>query len=162
MRKTTAIVRVLGKLAPLMAAVVLLASGGAQAQFGVPNGGTTSPNPGMLGASPPVGSSGIPFGAVELGTGGLSPAPFAPSFPSSSPLSSSIPSNTGLGVGALGSSSLGVSSLGSGLSPTPAQPGFSALPPTGTAAGLRSPTITNYGFGGMQALPGTPRIGRGR
>jgi hypothetical protein len=157
MRKASAIARVLRKLAPLMAAVVLLASGGAHAQLGTLNGGTTSPNPGMLGASPPVGSSGIPFGAVELGTGGLSPAPFAPSFPSSTFSGPSIPSNTGIGVGAVGGST-----LGSGLSPTLAPPGFPALAPTGTGAGPRSPTITNYGFGGMQTPPGSPRNGRGR
>lgn len=151
MRQASAIARLLRKLAPLMAAVVLLASGGAHAQLGTLNGGTTSPNPGMLGASPPVGSSGIPFGAVELGTGGLSPAPFAPSFPNST---FSGPSNTGIGVGG--------SSLGSGLSPTLAPPGFPALAPTGTSAGPRSPTITNYGFGGMQTPPGSPRNGRGR
>lgn len=155
MRRQIAIARVLKKLVPLTAAVVLLTSGGAYPQLGGLNSGI---NPGMPGASPPVGRSGIPLGAVELGTGGLSPAPLGATS-GLAPFGSSIPSNTGVGIGA-------ETSLGSGLSPTPAPSGFPALAPTGTGAGPRSPNltpnITNYGFGGFQSLPGTSRNGLGR
>jgi hypothetical protein len=145
MRRKTAIARLLKKLAPLTAAAVLAISGGAHAQLGALNSGMTQLNSGMNSASPSAVGGGIPLGAVELGTGGLSPAAPLATLPGLSP---SSPSNTGMGMGAGGGSSLGF-----GLSPTLPSTG---LAPTGTGAGSG---FTNYGPGGTQVLPGTS--GRG-
>lgn len=113
------------KTAIAAAAAVLLASVGAHAQL------AASPMPGPLSAAPPVAGSGIPLGAVELGTTGLSPPPAAVASdpglasPSLGPMTlggstvvgPSMPSalGTGLGTGSGGS-------LGSGLSATPLPP----------------------------------------
>jgi hypothetical protein len=148
MRRKTAIARLLRKLAPLTTAAVLVISAGAHAQLGAPNGSMTQLNSGMSSASPSAAGSGIPLGAVELGTSGLSPAAPLSTLPGLFPSSPSFPSNTGMGIGAGGGSSLGFG-LSSTLPPT-------GLAPTGTGAG---PAVTNFGPGGTQPLPGTS--GRG-
>ena len=155
MRKKTAIARLFKKLAPLMAAAVLLTSGGAHAQLGTSIGGVTSPNIGTPSASPLGASSGIPFGATQLGTGGLSPAPIGVT-PGFAPSGSSSAGTVGTaGIGATGTIMPGIgstSSLGNGLSPA-VPPGSTALSP-----GLSTPArgVTNYGADGTQALPGSP------
>src|SRR5260370_42590455 len=62
---------------PLAAtAALLVTSGAALAQLNGTNGG--SPLLGVPGnAAPAVGGTGIPFGATQLGVGGLSPPPLA-------------------------------------------------------------------------------------
>jgi hypothetical protein len=160
MRRKFAIARALKKLAPFTAAIVILTSGAAYAQVTAPNSGLTSISPGMPSASSPVGRSGIPFGATELGSGGLSPPPFA--------------TTSGLGTTGLGTTSLAAptSSFGAGLSPgvlppqtMTALPGTAAMSPGMTTVSppttIQTPAITNrrvtnYGPGGTQLPPGTP------
>ena len=163
MTRKIAIARTLKKLAPFTAAVVLLTSGAAYAQMAGPNSGVTSISPGMPNTSSPVGRSGIPFGATELGTGGLSPLPFA--------------TTSGLGTMGLGTTSLAppTSSFGAGLSPgvlppqtMTALPGTAAMSPGMTTVSppttIQTPAITNrrvtnYGPGGTQLPPGSsPRF----
>jgi hypothetical protein len=160
MRRKIAIARALKNLAPFTAAIVILTSGAAYAQMTAPNSGLTSISPGMPSASSPVGRSGIPFGATELGTGGLSPPPFA--------------TTSGLGTTGLGATGLAAptSSFGAGLSPGVMPPQTMAVSPgtTATSPGMTTvspPTtiqtpaitnrrVTNYGPGGTQLPPGTP------
>jgi hypothetical protein len=155
MKKKNAIARLFKKLAPLTVAAVLLTSGGAHAQLGTSNGGMTSPNIGTPSASPPGASSGIPFGATQLGTGGLSPAPIGATSGFVPSGSSSVGTMGTAGIGATGTLMPGIgstSSLGNGLSPvTP--PGSTSLSP-----GLQTQArgVTNYGADGTQALPGSP------
>ena len=146
MKRKTAIAQALRKLAPFTAAVVILTSGTAYAQLGTLNGGgMTSLNPGMPSASSPVAGTGIPLGATELGTSGLSPPPFA--------------TTSGLGVGTTTPGVAGPMSLfGNGLGPGVIPPGSTALSPgmPMQTPGITNPRITNYGPGGTQRPPGSP------
>jgi hypothetical protein len=125
------------------ALALLLASGDARAQIGGPLPGTSL---GVPGTGSSVGGTGIPIGATELGSTGLSPAPLS-AIPGITPTSPSMPSAT------MPSTST-TPSFGSGLSPGVSPPGgYGPSPP--------SFGITNFGVGGTQALPGSPRSGRG-
>jgi hypothetical protein len=159
MRHRIAIARALKKLTPVTVVVLILTSGAAYAQLAAPSSGVTSISPGMPDAFSPVGPSGIPFGATELGTGGLSPLPFA----TTPGLGTTLPSLAGP-----------TSSFGNGLSPgvmppaamavspgtTLISPGMTVSPPTTIQApAMTDRRITNYGPGGTQLPPGSsPRF----
>jgi hypothetical protein len=116
------------RIAALLIATLLSTGGIAEAQIGSPTTGLPSPGLGTPGIPSPLGV-GVPLGAVELGTAGLSPPVVATPF--------AVPVTPGLSGGA----------SGFGSSPTTLSP----LGPAPSASGMG---ITNYGVGGMQALPG--------
>ena len=137
-------------LKPTFVAMIALfvVNGAAHAQFG-----NMTPNPqlGMPSNGLAVGRIGIPMGSTEMPVGGLSPAPLSPIL-GTSPIApnTAMPSTVlpGTAVGATGSSA----APGLGLSPTVSPPtGFGSVPP--------SYGITNFGTGGLQALPGSPFSG---
>jgi hypothetical protein len=121
------------------AAVSLLMLGSAAAQVGGVTGGIGTGStfggtglPSVFGgttSSAPVGGTGIPMGATELGTSGLSPVPVAPGLSTTAPVSPLAPPLV-----------------------TGAVPGLAGTTPAGT-------TITGFGIGGMQPLPGSPGTG---
>lgn len=150
MRPTSCAIRASKKLTVAVAVALLLASGTARAQLGSPTPGLSLGTPGTGSV---VGGTGIPMGATELGGSGLSPAPLGV-VPGTSPVVPNLP-GTPLGLGSTSSMTPGtVPSLGSGLSP-PVSPPSGFGPPAPTFG------ITNFGTGGVQALPGTPRSGSG-
>lgn len=116
------------RFAALLIASLLSTGGAANAQLGVPATGLPSLGLGTPGALSPTGA-GIPLGAVELGTAGLSPPLGTPPF--------AVPVTPGLSSGT------------SGFGSSPAM--ISPLGPASPASGMG---ITNYGVGGMQTLPG--------
>ena len=128
------------ELAVAAAVSFLLATGTALAQVGSPMLG---PSLGIPGAGSMVGGPGIPMGATELGSNGLSPAPFGV-MPGTSPVTPSMPSTTMM--------SGTTPALGTGLSP-------GVLSPSGFGPSSSTFGITNYGVGGVQPLPGSPRSG---
>jgi hypothetical protein len=119
------------------AAFFLLMLGTAAAQVGgvgSPLGGTSmlggAGSASLFGAPSPIGGTGIPMGATELGTSGLSPSPAGAGSMATAPVSPLAP-----------------------LAVTGAVPGLA-----GTANSFGS-SITGFGPGGMQALPGSPGTG---
>jgi hypothetical protein len=140
MRPIYSAIRAPTKLTIAAAVALLLTSGTAGAQLGIL---TPSPALGVPNAST-VGGTGIPMGATELGIGGLSPAPLGVT-PSAPPVGPSMSNAT---MGMTGTAA----PFGSGLSPSVSPPAsFSLAPPTFG--------ITNFGVGGLQSLPGSPRSG---
>jgi hypothetical protein len=117
------------RFSALLIASLLATGGSARAQLGSPATGLPSFGLGTPGAPSPLGT-GIPLGAVELGTAGLSPPVGATPF--------AVPVAPGLSGGA------------SGFGPSPAM--VSPLGPASSGSGMG---ITNYGVGGMQTLPGS-------
>jgi hypothetical protein len=139
-------------------AALLLTSGAVLAQLNGMNGG--SPLLGVPGnAAPAVGGAGIPFGATELGAGGLSPMPLGATS-GLAPFGSSMTGTATMGgIGATGTTTPGIagstSSLGSGLSPGVMPPTALSLGIPTQTPGVQTPGVTNYGVGGMQRLPGS-------
>lgn len=118
------------------AAVALVVVGGtARAQLG-----SLMPIPslGMPGNSLSVGGTGIPLGATELPDSGLSPSPLG-----ASAIAPTMPTTSMAITGAV---------PGNGLSSNVSPPGSFA--PAAPSFG-----ITNFGTGGVQSLPGSPRSG---
>jgi hypothetical protein len=122
------------------AMALVLAGGAVRAQVG-----SLGPNPplGMPGSDFGVGATGLPMGATELPDSGLSPAPPGVTL-GTSPVAPNMPS-TSMAV-------TGAGALGNGLGPNVSLPGSFA--PAAPSFG-----ITNFGTGGVQSLPGSPRSG---
>jgi hypothetical protein len=132
------------KLTIAAAVALLFVSGAARAQLG-----SLTPNPslGIPGSGSTVGSTGIPIGATQLPDRGLSPVPLGVT-PGVAPVGSNLPNTT---IGTTGITGTGLA-LGNGFSPNVSPPGsFSPAAPTFG--------ITNFGAGGVQSLPGSPRSG---
>jgi hypothetical protein len=127
MKRPTIFARLLRGSVPIAAAVVLLTSPVARAQFAAPFGGFGTPFAVPPGTSLPVGRAGTPFG--------LGPAPLAP-LPGASATSPGLAGSTGLGTGVPFNNSFG---------PPLPPPGYPALAPSTAVPGLVSP-----GLGGMQ------------
>jgi len=129
----------------ITAAALWLSTGAALAQLAAPIGGAAYATvPGLGAASAPtsaglsIGRAGIPLGATEQSTPGLSP------------LSGLSPLASPLVIPPIGA--VGAGSAGAGSAP-------SSMPPSSAPA---NPLITNFGTGGMQQLPGAaPRVGSG-
>jgi hypothetical protein len=129
-RKDARLIYSVTKKLTIAAAVALLfVSGAARAQLG-----SLTPNPslGIAGSRSTVGGTGIPIGATQLPDRGLSPAPLGVT-PGAAPVGSNMPNTIGLGPNI----------------PTPGS--FAPAAPTFG--------ITNFGAGGVQSLPGSPRSG---
>ena len=136
MNDQSIVASLLARLASLTLAAILVTSGVAEAQLATPNAGLPSFGLGVPGASSSLGGVGIPLGATEMSTSGLSPSP-SPGLSVTTPGLVGSPAN-GIGVPTVG-----------GLSPM--LPWYGYSPPSANGMGP-----TNYGTGGMQSLPGTP------
>jgi hypothetical protein len=148
MRTVHYVTRAPRRLAVAAAVALLLATATAGAQIG---SATLGPSLGVPGTGLVAGRTGIPMGATELGSGGLSPGPFS-TMPGIFPVTPSVP-NTTMGLGPNSTMMSGTTpSLGTGLSP-------GVVPPSGFSPASPTYGITNYGVGGLQALPGSPVSG---
>lgn len=147
MRPFYDVTRASRQLAVAAAVALLLATTTAGAQIGSP---TLGPSLGVPGTGSIVGRAGIPMGATELGSGGLSPGPSS-TMPGIFPVTPSM-SNTTLGLAPNSTMMSGTTpSLGTGLSP-------GVMPPSSLNSPSPTYGFTNYGFGGTQALPGSPPL----